>query len=320
MSARLRAGLVFAAALGAASFAHGQQAPIEPPPAGAVDAQLARALSDAEAASAQAQRARAELDGLVAGQASAEDQLRRRARALYRITRGAPPWSGGLPALLAHLGRVERLERMVSGDARALCELRARTDALRSETARLEAAQAEARERAEEIETRRAALEEEARRAALYAPAFGETVASSYDPTTGYGIRVVGEPPAPRSPGFAELRGQLALPLLSPRTMREATRENGAGLEIDGERGAGVRTAAGGRVAFSERHPAYGRLVILDHDGGWFTVYGGLSRVDVAVGDRLSRGMTLGVLDGEPLFFQVRRGTRPQDARAWLGL
>ena len=73
-------------------------------------------------------------------------------------------------------------------------------------------------------------------------------------------------------------------------------------------------------MAFAHTHATYGRLVIVDHGGSYFTIYGGLGRIDVSVGQSLSRGGVIGTLDGSALFFQVRRGTRALPARAWLGI
>ncbi|HBQ17679.1 MAG TPA: peptidase, partial [Myxococcales bacterium] len=56
------------------------------------------------------------------------------------------------------------------------------------------------------------------------------------------------------------------------------------------------------------------------HGDGHYTVYGGLGAVAVQVGQQVPANTPLGTVGGQPLFFQVRRGTRALDARAWLGL
>jgi murein DD-endopeptidase MepM/ murein hydrolase activator NlpD len=104
----------------------------------------------------------------------------------------------------------------------------------------------------------------------------------------------------------------------------ESSREGAAGLEFYGRPGGPVRAAADGRVAFARAYGAYGLMVIIDHGGSFYTVYGGLSATDVQVGDWVGMSTRVGTLDtGGPdaiLFFEVRRGTRPLDARSWLGL
>ncbi|MCZ7683294.1 MAG: M23 family metallopeptidase [Sandaracinaceae bacterium] len=105
----------------------------------------------------------------------------------------------------------------------------------------------------------------------------------------------------------------------APR-LADAQREGGAGLELSAAQGTGVRSVGAGRVAYAAPHPAYGRLVILDHGDGYYTVYGGLGVLAVQVGQSLTADAPLGSIGGQPLFFQVRRGTRPLPAREWLGI
>jgi septal ring factor EnvC (AmiA/AmiB activator) len=284
---------------------------------------MAQALSEIERATAEQARVRAELENLVAGSDAANRRLRDRVRALYRMSRaGMLPAAGGFHAMLSHLARMERLERIVESELRACGDFRRRADALRSEAARLAERIGAARAQVERSQSQKTALEEQIRRRALSETSFSSSplrAAGTYDPATGYGIRVHDPRPAPTMP-FESQRGQLALPLTAPQAVREASREDGSGVEFYGTRGAPVRASAAGRVAFAGPHPSYGRLVILDHRNGWFTVYGGLGRIDVEVGDQVSRGMHLGSVDREPIFFQVRRGTRAQNARSWLGI
>ena len=73
-------------------------------------------------------------------------------------------------------------------------------------------------------------------------------------------------------------------------------------------------------MAFADRYGSYGQLVILDHGDRYYTVYGGLARMDVQAGDDLSKSARVGSASADPVYFEVRRGTRTQDARIWLGL
>ena len=294
-----------------------------------LDRDIASNLSRVEQLEAQRARADAEVAALTTRRAETNRRLRDRARALYRLTHaGALPLSGGFPALLAHLGRRARLERIVLADLEAMEDLRARAVALREESGLRAAELEQARATLRTLEAEKERLSQGGF-AGLFATgtpgavvASGPTYGLSRSPVVsddGYGIRVVGGDPAP-SVGFESQRGQSMIPLLAPSAMRKASREEGTKLEISGSVGATVRAAADGRVAFAHTHAAYGRLVIVDHGASYFTIYGGLGRVDVAIGQAVARGGSLGSLDASPLFFQVRRGTRALDARAWLGL
>jgi septal ring factor EnvC (AmiA/AmiB activator) len=77
--------------------------------------------------------------------------------------------------------------------------------------------------------------------------------------------------------------------------------------------GAQVVAPAAGRVVFAGPYRGYGRIVIIDHDGGWTSLVTGLARLDVGVGDRLVGGSPLGVAGpGQPtISLELRREGEP---------
>lgn len=286
------------------------------------DLDLAR---DAVAA-AQTGKARfeAELAGLAERRATAKSQLRARTRALYRLGRaGMLPVAGGFDALLGHLARVGRLRRMVESDVGAVSFLENREDVLSGEVARAATELTAAQARLTALEARQQVLEAQ-RLQAVFAQDYMPRLPVAPIPVQpqSYGsIRVVDEPAS--GPSFSSQRGNLSLPINGPVQVREAVRDDGPGLEFLSAPGTSVRAVAAGRVAFAGRHGTYGRLVIIDHEGSFFTVYGGLGGSHVRVGDWIGAGASLGDVAAAPesaLFFEVRRGTRSLDARSWLGL
>lgn len=63
-----------------------------------------------------------------------------------------------------------------------------------------------------------------------------------------------------------------------------------------------VVAPAAGRVAFADSYAGFGRIVILDHPGGWTSLVTGLSSLNVQVGDMLVAGAPLGQAGaGHPL-------------------
>lgn len=70
---------------------------------------------------------------------------------------------------------------------------------------------------------------------------------------------------------------------------------------------------AGGRVAFAGPYRGYGRIVIIEHPGGWTTLVTGLGRIDVAVGQQVVQGMALGITPaGQPvLSVELRKDGAP---------
>ena len=59
--------------------------------------------------------------------------------------------------------------------------------------------------------------------------------------------------------------------------------------------GAQVVAPAAGRVAFAGPYRGYGRIVIIEHPGGWTSLVTGLARTDVAVGEQVVGGGPLGI-------------------------
>jgi murein DD-endopeptidase MepM/ murein hydrolase activator NlpD len=85
-----------------------------------------------------------------------------------------------------------------------------------------------------------------------------------------------------------------------------------SGQDIEAPWGAPVVSGASGKVSFVGWQNGYGQLVIIDHGGGLSTRYGHLSRIDVAVGDTVSRAQLVGRVGstgrstGPHLHYEVR--------------
>jgi len=251
--------------------------------------------------------------------------LHERARALYRIRRaGMLPVAGGFDALMAHLARVQRLSRMVKGDLDTMDFLGQRGAALRVEKNELASALQEAQLVLRVLEAKKEELEQSRQSASLFQQTLRGEQQDAPSEDLSYGrIRVSGDMDD-LGDGFAEMRGQLALPVQGSMRIGESSREGAPGLEFYGRPGGPVRAAADGRVAFARDYGAYGLMVIIDHGSSFYTVYGGLGSADVQVGDWVGMSTRVATLDATGpdaiLFFEVRRGTRPLDARSWLGL
>ena len=286
------------------------------------DLEVAGLLDGIEAGTAKQERLEREASSLGGKREQTRGSLRTQVRALYRITRsGLSPMAGGFDAVLRHVARVRRLQRIVRRQAHELNGYEQRAQTLRVERAQV----AQELDRAR---TRLSALQNAPSRDADGLMGLLPQGAQGYRPgdqlgNEDYGLRLVDSLP---SEGFAAQRGRLASPITGDVRIVAAQRaeSDGPGLELQAPVGTAVRAAAAGRVAFSDRYGSYGRLVILDHGDGFYTVYGGLGAVEVRVGDDLSREARIGAVgtDYSPsaLFFEVRKGTRTLEPRAWLGL
>jgi septal ring factor EnvC (AmiA/AmiB activator) len=102
-----------------------------------------------------------------------------------------------------------------------------------------------------------------------------------------------------------------------------ALRDSGlasTGLVLAPVAGAQVVAPARGRVAFAGAYRGFGRIVIIEHDGGWTSLVTGLARTDVAVGDTVIGGSPVGVAGGReaPVSFELRRDGAPINPLQYL--
>ncbi|MDG2050781.1 MAG: peptidoglycan DD-metalloendopeptidase family protein [Myxococcota bacterium] len=96
------------------------------------------------------------------------------------------------------------------------------------------------------------------------------------------------------------------------------------GIEISAPEGERVIAVARGQVRYAGWFRGYGKIVILEHAQGYFTVFGHLDEWEVEVGDMVEPGAVLGrvgetgSLHGPGLYFELRKGRDPQDPALWL--
>jgi septal ring factor EnvC (AmiA/AmiB activator) len=96
------------------------------------------------------------------------------------------------------------------------------------------------------------------------------------------------------------------------------------GIEIQAQEGESVRAVRDGQVAYADWYKGYGKLMILDHGNGFYTLYGNLSRIDLNRGAQAVRGQVIGLagdtgsLKGSKLYFEIRRNGEAQDPLLWL--
>ena len=97
------------------------------------------------------------------------------------------------------------------------------------------------------------------------------------------------------------------------------------GVEFGAPAGESVRSVAPGAVRFAGWFRGYGRIVIVDHGEGYFSVSGHLDEMFVEAGDLVGTGDTLGTvgetgsLAGPSLYFELRAQGEPLDPAGWFG-
>ncbi|NQU42269.1 peptidoglycan DD-metalloendopeptidase family protein [bacterium] len=93
----------------------------------------------------------------------------------------------------------------------------------------------------------------------------------------------------PGSESASVTPGQLLWPLKGRyvRGFRDGWLDPHKGVDIQAAEGTTIRAAAAGQILFSGKMGAYGRMVVIDHEGGFATLYAHTSRNLVAKGQRV---------------------------------
>jgi septal ring factor EnvC (AmiA/AmiB activator) len=225
--------------------------------------------------------------------------------------------AGQIARIEAHVARLGELDAGLAGEETRLVELeQARVAELRKlEQARAERGQvlasltAESRSRAaqlQRLQRQQGALEKLVRELK----------------------RTIEKFPSDATGAFAQLRGKLAWPA-SGRVVARYGETRAGGLRWDGmllatERGAPVRAVYHGRVVYADWLAGLGLLVIVDHGGGYISLYGHNDELHRKVGERVRAGDSLaaagdsGGRSQPELYFALRRGGRAIDPRPWF--
>lgn len=248
-----------------------------------------------------------------------------RGRAYYRMVRaGLLPVGGGFDELVDHAAALERLRSALVRDVELEEKLRARLAAAQGELRKAKAQRTPLQIQTEAMRRARSAMQQQDERHAAFLRAFGGGSTPSFDPSaaTVYGAQGASAGPAG---AFPELVGRLPMPVSGRAEVVDPTDPSQRrGVLVVASRDTAVRAVHPGRVAFLGK-TRFGETVVLDHGDRHYTVYGDLHHIEVKFGEVVSHRARLGWVlrfgkKAPSLYFEVRKGDEPLDARHWLGL
>jgi septal ring factor EnvC (AmiA/AmiB activator) len=93
------------------------------------------------------------------------------------------------------------------------------------------------------------------------------------------------------------------------------------GIKIEARKGAPVIAVSKGEIIFCGEFRAYGQMIIIDHNGGFYTVYGMLEDILVEENQKVDAYEQIGSITSEEdpvLYFEVRVDSKPEDPLLWL--
>jgi murein hydrolase activator len=245
-----------------------------------------------------------------------------RGRAYYRqVHAGLLPVGEGFDALVDHAAKVERMRRALERDIATESDLIKRKESIRTRLERLAAERAPLDVQREAMIRAKRALDAEEERRAAFARAFETSTRPDY-------VAIYGADTGPRDGDtkldFVKQKGRLHFPVAGRSEARRSTKHGVTGFEFVTQLSAAVRSVAAGRVVFADRYDAYGLTVIVDHGDRYYSVYANLGGTDTRVGDVVGAGSRVGtsLASGrdDAVYFEIRRGSNPEDPGPWLGM
>ncbi len=120
------------------------------------------------------------------------------------------------------------------------------------------------------------------------------------------------------------VNGQIALPYGSQKDPQFNVPVFRNGLYIETENGVVAKAVYGGKVVFADWFKGYGQLVIINHGGGYHTLYANLSEIFLKTGDIIEGRADIGkvgessMLNRPSLYFEVRYKGKPLNPEQWL--
>jgi septal ring factor EnvC (AmiA/AmiB activator) len=135
-------------------------------------------------------------------------------------------------------------------------------------------------------------------------------------------------PPGP----FTARKGKLPWPTKGKVAFRFGRQKNPTFHVVTFNKGIGIRAPLGeriqvvydGTILYADWFRGYGKLIIVDHGQGFYSLYAHASDLLVKVGDAVRAGQGIGrvgetgSLEGPQLYFELRYQGEPQDPLVWL--
>ena len=151
---------------------------------------------------------------------------------------------------------------------------------------------------------------------------------SSYDRAD----RIRKQQAALKTQTFGKLKGQLPWPATGRvvkrfgrtwNSERKTTTDN-PGIDIKGKPGSPIRSVIGGIITIITYIRGYGTTIIIDHGGGFYTVYSHVTNVEtneeseVRAGDIIAYMGDVGSIDGSKLHFEIWGHGQKLNPEKWL--
>jgi len=138
-------------------------------------------------------------------------------------------------------------------------------------------------------------------------------------------------PPVPDR-GFATQKGRMSLPVRGEIIETYGKHKHpdfnsytfSKGLSISAGAGSDIKAIYDGSVIFADYFKGFGNMIIIDHGGGYFSLYAHAARTLKKVGADVARNETVAMVGdtdssrGPMLYFEIRHQGKPVDPAEWV--
>lgn len=132
--------------------------------------------------------------------------------------------------------------------------------------------------------------------------------------------------------GFGAQRGKLSFPVSGEIKSRFGKHKHAEfnsftfnnGITFSSSMNADIKSVFDGEVIFAEKFKGYGNMLIIDHGGGYFTLYANTSKIVKKVGATVRKNEVVAHVgdsdsaNGPQLYFEIRYQGKPVDPGPWL--
>ena len=110
-----------------------------------------------------------------------------------------------------------------------------------------------------------------------------------------------------------------SLPVSANILKKFSIEDNHPGLTYDNVLGQDVRAVRKGEVVYSgDKMTSYGKMIIIKHAYGFYSVYNQNQEIYVSEGDSIEKGQVIAVTSNKPFYFEMKKYEEPINPLKYL--
>jgi len=110
-----------------------------------------------------------------------------------------------------------------------------------------------------------------------------------------------------------------SLPVDSPIQKNYSEKDSHYGLTFDNAPGQEVRSVRKGEVVYSgDRMASYGKMIIIKHAYGFYSIYNQNQKLLVSEGDTIEKGELIAITGDKPFYFEMKKYEEPINPLKYL--